>query len=62
MRWLRRLALTVRRKHRCRMSALAFINIHNLSVGYTSQSGEIIRVLRDVSLSINRGESIGLVG
>ena len=44
------------------MSAPAFINIQNLSVGYTSQSGEIIRVLRDVSLSINRGESIGLVG
>ncbi|MGB1962478.1 MAG: oligopeptide/dipeptide ABC transporter ATP-binding protein, partial [Candidatus Puniceispirillaceae bacterium] len=44
------------------MSAPAFINIHNLSVGYTSQNGEIIRVLRDVSLSINRGESIGLVG
>ena len=44
------------------MSAPTFINIQNLSVGYTSQSGEIIRVLRDVSLSINRGESIGLVG
>ena len=44
------------------MSAHTFINIQNLSVGYTSQSGEIIRVLRDVSLSINRGESIGLVG
>ena len=44
------------------MSAHTFINIQNLSVGYTSQSGEIIRVLRDVSLSIKRGESIGLVG
>ena len=44
------------------MSAPAFISIQNLSVGYTSQSGEIIRVLRDVSLSIHRGESIGLVG
>ena len=44
------------------MSAPTFINIQNLSVGYTSPCGEIIRVLRDVSLSINRGESIGLVG
>ena len=44
------------------MGAPAFIDIHNLSVGYPSQGGESIRVLRNVSLSINRGESIGLVG
>ena len=44
------------------MSEKAFIDIKNLSIGYTSRSGSVIRVLRDVSLTINRGESIGLVG
>ena len=40
----------------------AFIEIKNLSVGYTSRSGKSILVLRDVNLSITRGDSIGLVG
>jgi len=44
------------------MNKTGFINIQNLSIGYTSRSGDIIRVLRDVSLTLNRGESIGLVG
>lgn len=44
------------------MSEKAFIDVKNLSIGYTSRSGSVIRVLRDVSLTINRGESIGLVG
>ena len=39
-----------------------FIDIQNLSVGYTSRTGKTIPVLRNVSLSINRGDSIGLVG
>jgi len=39
-----------------------FIDIKNLSVGYTSRSGKTIPVLRDVNLSITRGDSIGLVG
>ena len=37
------------------MSEKAFIDIKNLSIGYTSRSGSVIRVLRDVSLTINRG-------
>ena len=44
------------------MSKQNFIDIQNLSIGYDSRSGGIIKVLRDVSLTINRGESIGLVG
>ncbi|MGB2487826.1 MAG: ABC transporter ATP-binding protein [Candidatus Puniceispirillales bacterium] len=44
------------------MSSSSFIDIQNLSVGYTSRSQKIIKVLRDVSLKINRGESVGLVG
>ncbi|MDA9641433.1 ATP-binding cassette domain-containing protein [Alphaproteobacteria bacterium] len=39
-----------------------FIDIKDLSVGYTSRSGKTIPVLRDVNLSITRGDSIGLVG
>ena len=39
-----------------------FIDIKNLSVGYNSRSGKTIPVLRDVNLSITRGDSIGLVG
>jgi len=44
------------------MRKISCINIQNLSIGYTSRSGDVIRVLRDVSLTLNRGESIGLVG
>lgn len=40
----------------------SFVCIQNLSIGYTSLVGDTIRVLRDVSLRIDRGESIGLVG
>ena len=39
-----------------------FIDIKNLSVGYTSQSGKTIPVLRDVNLSMTRGDSMGHVG
>ena len=44
------------------MSKHPFISVKDLSVGYNSRSGETIEVLRNVSLDINRGESIGLVG
>ena len=44
------------------MPQSSFIDIKNLSVGYTSRNGKIIPVLRDVNLSITRGDSIGLVG
>lgn len=40
----------------------AFIDINNLSIGYSSRSNKVIKVLRDVSLTIKRGESVGLVG
>ncbi|MEL0025220.1 MAG: ATP-binding cassette domain-containing protein, partial [Alphaproteobacteria bacterium] len=44
------------------MSKHPFISVKNLSVGYDSRSGKTIQVLRNVSLEISRGESIGLVG
>ena len=44
------------------MSKHPFISMKNLSVGYDSRSGKTIEVLRNVSLEISRGESIGLVG
>lgn len=44
------------------MTTQPFISVNGLSVGYTSRTGKIIRVLRNVSLEINRGESVGLVG
>lgn len=44
------------------MSKQPFISVKNLSVGYDSRSGKTIKVLRNVSLEISRGESIGLVG
>lgn len=44
------------------MSKHPFISVKSLSVGYDSRSGKTIQVLRNVSLEISRGESIGLVG
>ena len=44
------------------MTTQPFISINGLSVGYTSRAGKIIQVLRNVSLEISRGESVGLVG
>ncbi len=38
------------------------IDIRNLSVGFTGRSGHVIPVLRDVDLSVCRGESFGIVG
>lgn len=40
----------------------AVIDIQGLSVGFTGRSGATLPVLRDVSLSVRRGESIGIVG
>ena len=44
------------------MSKQSFIDIQNLTVGYVSRTDKTISVLRNVSLNINRGESMGLVG
>ncbi|SLN61369.1 Glutathione import ATP-binding protein GsiA [Roseovarius albus] len=44
------------------MSDTPIIDIQNLSIGFTGRSGATLPVLRDVSLSIRAGESIGLVG
>lgn len=40
----------------------AKIQVSNLSVGYTNQAGLKVPILRNVNLSLKRGETIGLVG
>ena len=43
-------------------SVSPLVDIQNLSVGFTGKSGATLSVLRDVSLAVCRGESIGIVG
>ncbi len=38
------------------------IEVENLSVGYRNRAGNIVHVLRNIDLSIERGETVGLVG
>ena len=40
----------------------AEIQVNSLSVGYTNQAGLKVPILRNVNLSLKRGETIGLVG
>ena len=40
----------------------AAIQVSNLSVGFTNQAGLKVPILRNVDLSLKRGETIGLVG
>ena len=44
------------------MSANPLISIENLSIGFKSRSGDMLPVLRNIDLSVHRGESVGLVG
>jgi len=39
-----------------------FVNIENLSIGYLNKRGMLIHVLKNVSLQIKPGETLGLVG
>lgn len=39
-----------------------FVNIENLSIGYHNKRGTLIHVLKNVSLQIKPGETLGLVG
>ena len=36
--------------------------INNLTIGFTSQKGEQISILKNISTSINKGETVGIVG
>lgn len=38
------------------------IDIQGLTIGFTARGGETLPVLRDVSLTVCRGESVGIVG
>ena len=38
------------------------VKVKNLSVGFTSQAGLVIPILRNIDLTIGEGETIGLVG
>lgn len=40
----------------------ALIEIRNLSIGFTSQSGETLPILRNIDLTISNGETVGIVG
>ena len=36
--------------------------IENLSIGFKSQDGREISILKNISTSINKGETVGIVG
>ena len=36
--------------------------IKNLSIGFTSQKGEQISILRNITANIKKGETVGIVG
>ena len=36
--------------------------INNLSIGFKSQDGREISILKNISTSINKGETVGIVG
>jgi peptide/nickel transport system ATP-binding protein len=38
------------------------LNIKDFSLGYSNTEGEVVKVLRNVSLQIQKGETVGLVG
>jgi peptide/nickel transport system ATP-binding protein len=38
------------------------VQISNLTIGYTSQQGQVMQAVRDVSLTLQRGETLGIVG
>ena len=40
----------------------AIIDMRNLSIGFAARTGTVVEVLKDVSLTLCRGESVGLVG
>ncbi len=38
------------------------IDMRKISIGFTARAGTVVRVLKDVDLTVRRGESVGLVG
>jgi peptide/nickel transport system ATP-binding protein len=44
------------------MSDAPLIEIHDLSIGFASRSGAVLPVLRNVDLTVVKGETVGIVG
>ena len=44
------------------MNKVPLINISDISIGFTGRSGQMMPVLRNIDLAVQRGESVGLVG
>ena len=44
------------------MNKAPLIDISNISIGFSGRSGQMMPVLRNIDLAVQRGESVGLVG
>ena len=44
------------------MNKAPLIDISDISIGFTCRSGQMMPVLRNIDLAVQRGESVGLVG
>ena len=44
------------------MNKVPLIDISDISIGFTGRSGQMMPVLRNIDLAVQRGESVGLVG
>ncbi len=62
MRWLRRSASIAPKWQSIEMTTAPLIEIRDLSVGFTSRSSAVLPVLRNVDLTVHKGEAIGIVG
>ena len=53
---------TARRRPLSDMHTDPLIRVSNLSVGFANRAGTMLPVLRNIDLTVHRGESVGLVG
>ena len=63
MPWPRLWVSIARKRHRYSvMSNAPLILVKDLSIGYTSRAGDTLPILRNIDLSLHKGDTIGLVG